>query len=720
MDMRLGLALCAVLALSIGMGSCSSLDDTDIRGAAWDTRLTALQIKDANGSLDINFRQDVSEYEISTVEEEVYILVKCTNGDIKPSIRGVDVPQDAWHLVPLVLGANNIEIRVSIATSSVMNTSDYRVQVVRVRSDNALLSKLSFSPTPSLNDPKPDPASLSTNSDPVFNIAFGPVFKSGIFEYELIVPYGATNVGISCIPVAAAGSAATIKFNGATVQPSTVFLPLTIGGAGTAGNPESFGLPVTNTIEVRAKDGDADPVTYEIHVRRRGAYDGKDIKEFIFANVDGPQRNAFIYPATKRVVGELTLSQEMVGQGFTTQNMLAKLNVAITVPAGARVAVDPAFQDTEGRVDFSNSASVPVRYVVTAESGDQETYYVSVYAITSPFSVMSVEYLGKVVDEIQLGDIFMDDPVELSFYVRNIGYDSLGTNDITVSSAVGGTWALEWIPDDEVLPVIKTNASKLAVVRYIGGYPAGPVDDMLTFTTLSGGYDSPYDSLPRFQSIDIQLTAEAYDTQDGNLFIAEWAETAASGSGGNGDGYIELRNFSSSPILIDRYTQICYSSGKRLTLLKYGFDNDYDSYTHLTGNVKLGAGKSLVIVQRGGTGGNGEANFFSYTWAGNVQPPADMMVFLVDKVPSTGKLIENGERLTSAPVWFERQAPGAASPTVWGETPTWPAGTSAARIVSVTSNFIGGAANNANAKTASFWNRYSSSQANRKAGQWPK
>jgi len=691
MKLRACFVFCVLLALAVG--SCSSTGDTEDAELKLNARISALEL---DGGVTVFHPPFVSahyEYSANTALDSVSLRIECYNPKARLLVNGASVRQGDWHAVSnLNSGTNTIDI--SVATSA--TNGRYKIVITKYGMDDASLTGLS-------HNHYADDHTLVTG------------FSSGTANYTCILPYRVASIKFR--PTAAAGSMARIRVAGNDVESGTDSPDIPLPNFGSS--PELTADNGPFPIEVVAADGVTTKL-YSVLVQRKGPQTGNDIDEFIFANLTGPQRVCTVIQGQAIVTGtvlSLSTSELVQMAGVGSPQALEALGIS-----DVRQLLLPSIKvSSNATISLAGAAALPdfrspVGYIVTSESGASKTYTVTI-GVEAPYSVLSVEYQGAVLTERNLGNILRLDTATLDLLIYNRGYKNLTLTsfnfgagaDIAGWSCRDAGAAADGAPG---LAPIPPNGYRTVTVRVVPQI-LGSVST--TFTITSDGDRAQYNQAA------IAFTAESFDTPVGNLYIAEWAETDR-GTGysiNQGDGYIELKNFGQNPIILDRNTRVRHSTRNKVyTFSKYGYDNNYGAYVDLTNGIALQPFESIVIIERGS---NGESNFFSYSWAGGGGIPQGLKLFLVTREPSTQRLINDDERLTQGYAWLERGDLGAANPTIWGRTPDpfLPTSWSNARIVSLIANFAS-APTEGNAADRAFWNTYTSTQANRKAGQWPK
>ena len=632
LKMRAAVSFCVVLLCVFGGLTCSSLDNSPITD--FDTGLFSLEI----GELDLLplFDTDTKVYTASAVlpgaNAAIFIKAVCNNPEAVLKINGEIKAQNVLHEMPVESGANNFDIVVEAGSRSFTRTGAYSLTFTRVGVNDAHLSAL-------------------IPSDGVLSPAFGRSFT----EYDIAVPYSVSN--ISFTPMAAAGASATIEIGGVQVPSGQE------SGKFTLNTPIPL-VPSTNTYLITVTAVDGTDKVYTVHVVRAAPRTGNDINAFRLIDLPGGQRTYDCTLTGTKITGHV-LSNRSPDISNTNavfvpiEDPLKQIKTYIEVSPGATVV--PA---SGAAVDFSDGDNT-LAYTVTSESGVQQTYHVTVtakeaYPIFAVLTGAGDVYAGGVLD---IGIAFIGEEKQVSLTVTNIGYTNLHIS----SCAFGGGWGLK-APLYGSIPIGGSRKIVLAN-NFTAGTPAAG-----TFTVSYNSYAG--------ETFTLTLNATPREMAVNNLFITEWARAGtpnAAGTGlsaSTGDGYIELRNFSSSTIVIDDKVRIRSNSGKEYRLVSYGEFSWGGAAALLTTRYKpfstqpleLVPGQRMILVGRGANGKT-DPKFFDYSFAAGLLPET-ICVFARcyntndnDKEYTSGAFVDNAERLKTNYAELIREN------VKWGKTP---------------------------------------------------
>jgi hypothetical protein len=647
--------LCAFCALA-----CSSRDDAFLRGSALDVRLSSLEVTLGSGSGAIGVEliaasDDENDpippaeraYQVFGVADRISITAKLVNPSARMTINGAAVRSGISMEFPnLGYGDNLFQILISVEAGSFSSDGEYEITYTKAAPDDSSLREIAFKGyTCELRE-------AGSELPPSIVGILEPKFDPRITSYELNTPFRVE--AISFIPL----------------ETATGDVNITVGGLNFDGKesevfPINYASPRTIEIVVTRKTGSYS-TTYTVKVTRKEPNREAVIESFHFDNLPGPMPSlrCSISDSDRAITGTLiNLAGFEIYDDDETEITDLRPRLRPTVVFSEGATISPPVSEFR---DFRN----PVTYRVTSECGTEITAYTVTIGLSVPFPILALRdsagriHRGDV--PVNVGALVRDEVRNLSFRIVNIGYAPL---DLKYGGVIGTAWGWSGI---DGAPTVATNAYHPITVT------ATPPTVGSLGTTLTLEYSSPTESGSPTRSATFTLNAVVRETPVNNLFITEWAEVGAVNAAGDygtsanaSAGYIELRNFSGSPILIDENIVLRSASGRRYVFDQYGaysLGNRFGQYTRFAQEpLLLAPGASLIILPTHAT-----PSFFNYAFTVPV-PAHTICVRILQQAPSSGNLIRTGttpvdgvlpnERLKRNDAWLERGT------TQWGHTP---------------------------------------------------
>jgi len=645
--------------------ACSSSDEVALMGADLDTRLCSFDINP--GFLIPGFDPAKAAYSASAVTDRVEITADCYNPKAKLFINGREAAQGVPYEVTLLEGANPITINVKVGAGAFESTRTYTLTFLSVSDSDTRLIAL-----------YPSTGTFESN------------FYFGTPNYTMRVPFAVKSIAFT--PIAAVGGAASVYLTNA-VNNVTMATETTISGT----NSASLALTASafNIISIAVKpQGHSVGTPYTVTVWREPPSTEKAILTFSFDGLANIQEslNCAINESAKEISAKLIYFTNGVPDG--------RVGLVPYIEVSPGATVSPASGELQ---DFD--APGGVLYTVTAEDESQAVYTVKITQ-SVPYPVIVVSYSDQNIpfgETVFVGTHIFGSAKNIAVTVSNAGWADLTINSTVTST---GGWSLQSSQSDTIPP----KTVKDLVMRLIPSGANCYEDNIAEVTINNNGDPTPF-------SFEIQ--AYVYDTPVNNLLITEWAQAQKTSSLTAADCYIELRNFSTHEIILDDKIVVRSEgvSNKTFTLsqyCRYSDGNDLTRYRSFSSEpLVLEPEGVVIIIQRGGTNGSGDSNFFGADFFNHVIPP-DTICALVSKVPSAGALIVNGERLTAARAYVSQGS------EVWVYTPT-PDGTSTGGFTGSTGAIVVfQGASSADTATINKWNAFGATKPYRKAGVWPK